>query len=254
LQSFSGIAQVITSLDSNSERARQLSTKLVELSQAGRKTLDNSTRQITLITEQTTKIANMVKTLDDIASQTNVLAINAAIEAAHADNSGRGFAVVSDEIRKLAGASGTDSKEIAGSLKGIVLSAASAKKAAMEAEKSFVDINSYICEVADFVVQIAKELKVLDSESSEMQSLMRSFSNGFADLQNNYTMVCDQNKIISGRMGDVKSVSSDVTVSMQRISGNVQDLKKVVENVDQLSARISDVSKELSIRCDWFKM
>ena len=114
-------------------------------------------------------IRDITAVIQSIASRTNLLAMNAAIEAAHAGDAGRGFAVVADEIRKLAEASAKNSKEITGLLTGMITSIQAADDAGQETRSAFGTLEVRVKDVRQASEEILGSIRELEAGSQDIR-------------------------------------------------------------------------------------
>ncbi|MBI9101547.1 MAG: methyl-accepting chemotaxis protein [Spirochaetales bacterium] len=208
-----------------------------------------STRANGEIVHLASQISEMSNVISGIASQTNLLSMNAAIEAAHAGDSGKGFAVVADEIRKLAETSQVNSSSITNSIQEILSKVNIAFKASQESEKTFTllktEIQSIILaleEINSSTQELTQGGEQIIQANSELNRVSSSVKEGAREMHETITM------ITKATVG-AADISSEVTSGMHEIksgSAEIAQAMSIVQNISQeLSRNTSDLQNEM---------
>ncbi|WP_428563438.1 MAG: methyl-accepting chemotaxis protein [Solidesulfovibrio sp. DCME] len=172
--------------------------------------------------EKAQAVGAIMNVISDIADQTNLLALNAAIEAARAGEAGRGFAVVADEVRKLAEKTMTATKEVGASI--------SAIQAGVQESRAKVD------EAAQAVVR-ATELASASGEA--LRAIVTLVDNTSSQVQGIATAAEEQSAAseeISKAEEDVSRLSADIARGMRESSGVVDNMGRQVEALEEMVA------------------
>ena len=242
-ESSAAIEEMLGNISSVSESVRKMAESFSALASTiddGNKKITNVTKKVSQMAEQSNMLLQANEMISQVAAQTNLLAMNAAIEAAHAGDAGKGFSVVADEIRKLAETSSSQSKNIDEELRSISSSINDVVLLSNASQTAFNNIVTQLGSTDTIIRQI-------DNAMTEQESASHQILEALGDMKNQSVQVNEKSneltvgiKAVSGDMETVSQITDVILGSMDEMAAGSQQINAAAQNVSDLSLKTKE--------------
>jgi methyl-accepting chemotaxis protein len=239
-QSSSAIEEMLANIQSVTQTLIKNSgnvSKLTEASGVGRSGLSAVATDIQEIARESEGLLEINAVMENIASQTNLLSMNAAIEAAHAGEAGKGFAVVAGEIRKLAESSSAQSKTISSVLKKIKVSIDKITQSTDNVIKKFEAIDLDVKTVADQEDSIRNAMEEQNEGSKQVLEAVGQLNGITQQVKGESTEMLEGSKEVIHESRNLEVVTQEISGGMNEMAAGADQINAAVNTVNDLSGK-----------------
>ncbi len=237
-QSSSAIEEMLANIQSVTQTLVKNAESMKELTEAsdiGRAGLRNVTEDIQEVARESEELLEINAVMENIASLTNLLSMNAAIEAAHAGEAGKGFAVVADEIRKLAKDSSEQSRTISTVLKKMKMSIDKIPQSAGNVLEKFESIDGGIKTVAE---QEENVLGAMEEQGEGSKLILQAVGNVHditRQVKSGSAEMLEGSKEVIQESNNLDHITQEITGSINEIASGAEQITVAINRVNELS-------------------
>ena len=244
----------ITAIIQSLAESTAVISRLVQATGDGKETLLATNNGIQKIMESSGGLMEASNIIQNIASQTNLLAMNAAIEAAHAGESGKGFAVVADEIRKLAEESSTQGKMITATLKNLGLEIESLSSSSKAVEGKFNVIFEAAGQVNGIAKALTETLKQQEDSSQAVLAVIQDVNTVTVEVQEDSAVMFKGSQEIAQEMHKLSDLTQVISLNMNEMASSAAKINNAVNDITQLTRKNKESIEDLSDEVRQFKV
>ncbi|GBU26753.1 methyl-accepting chemotaxis protein [Treponema sp. R8-4-B8] len=256
-QSSSSIEEMVATISSVTDNLVKNSAnikKLSESSETGRSGLQDVAQDIQEIARESEGLMEINAVMENIASQTNLLSMNAAIEAAHAGEAGKGFAVVADEIRKLAESSSEQSKTIGNVLKKIKASMDKINGSTENVLKEFETIDTNIKSVAEQANQIRTAMEEEGEGSKLLLGGINSLNHISVEVKDQSEEMASESKEVINESRNLEKATQEITLGINEMAAGANEINIAIHQVNDTGVQNRECIDALFKEVSWFKV
>ena len=244
----------IISVNSSVEKMALSFDELRANSQTGITKQQNVNERIAQIESQSQMLQDANVAIASIAAQTNLLAMNAAIEAAHAGEAGKGFAVVADEIRKLSETSTAQSKTIGNQLNNIKDSINDVVSASSESSIAFEAVSRKLEETDALVIHIKSAMEEQNEGSKQITEALHSMNDSTIEVRNASAEMQEGNRMILEEVKQLQNATTQMTQSMEEMSVGARKINETGAALTEVASQMKGSINKIGEQVDQFKV
>ena len=256
-QSSSSVEEMVANIASIGQtlgKTDEVIKKLTGATGDGKATLVTSNAVTQKIAEESGSLMEASSVIQHIASQTNLLAMNAAIEAAHAGEAGKGFAVVADEIRKLAEESSMQGKTITTTLKMLSGEIESLSASSKTVEAKFNAIFTLAEQVKEMSARLTEAMREQENGSKEVLTAIKSINTVTVEVQAGSEEMLKGGEGVAKEMQKLDGLTRVITDSMNEMASGAVQISNAVQEVSEITQRNKQSIENLAEEVSKFKV
>ena len=235
------------------EDRERTSHALREVTETGGGYVEATEEVIRRVSRSAGSMIEMIELINRIASQTNMLAMNAAIEAAHAGEAGKGFAVVADEIRRLAETVAENADTISSGLNETVEQVSAAMQASQSTGETFSQITEDVNATTASFAEIVGSMGELSQGTGEVLASMQSLTDITSQIRSASSEMEAGASEITGSMEGVQSISQSVRLAIGEIATGTARIREAAESVASAGERNRRLIEEMHEQLSFFR-
>lgn len=256
-ESSSSIEEMLANINSISHiigQNKELMDKLHDRTLAGKNAAEESSNVAVKIAEESEHLLQTSDVIQNIASQTNLLAMNAAIEAAHVGAAGKGFAVVADEIRKLAQDSDNEGRKIAEVIQETLDIIQQLTISGKQTAAAFEEVYSIVSETMEREDSIANAMQEQAAGSKEVLSAIHSINEITESVKSGSEDMMGGAELISSEMNSLNILTKEINSSMEEMAKGLNQINDAVQTVNDITRQNKESADSLVMEISKFKL